>query len=272
MADEKSRKKIAIITGASSGLGREFALQIEKEFFLDEIWLIARRSEPMKELVERFRKSSGISISLDLTDSGDLSSLQKRIEIESPEISILVNNAGYGKIGPFQELGLEEQLRMIDLNIRALTHLTKICLPYMKPGSKILQIASSAAYSPAPYFAVYAATKSYVVSFSEALNFELHPMGISVTAVCPGPVSTEFFTVAQKNEYMKDKVGDSEPFNKNLMANAHDVVRKALRDMEKGRSRSIYGITILLLTKIACITPNYLKMRFLAKGRIKASL
>lgn len=271
MAEEKSRKKIAIITGASSGLGREFALQIERSSYLDEIWLIARRSEPMKELVERFQKSAGYSIPMDLTDPGDLSALQKRIENEAPEISFLVNNAGFGKIGPFQDLGLDEQLRMIDLNIRALTHLTKICLPYMKPGSKILQVASSAAYSPAPYFAVYAATKSYVVSFSEALNFELRPLGIQVTSVCPGPVSTEFFAVAQKNEYMKDKVGEAEPFNKNLMASSSDVVRKALRDAEKGRSKSIYGFSIWLLTKLACFTPNQLKMRFLAKHRLKPS-
>lgn len=267
MATAKTGKKIAIITGASSGLGREFALQIEKSYFLDEIWLLARRVGPMNELVEKFQKSLGVPIGVDLTDIGDISSFQKRLENEAPEISILVNNAGYGKIGPFHELGLNEQLQMIDLNVRALTHMTKICLPFMKPGAKIIQVASSAAYAPAPNFSVYAATKSYVVNFSEALNYELRPLGIHVTAVCPGPVATEFFSVAQKNEFMKDKVGEAEPFNKFLMANAGDVVRKALNDADRGRSRSIYGFPVRFLAAAAPMVPTSLAMRFLDRGK-----
>jgi short-subunit dehydrogenase len=267
MVSAKSGKKIAIITGASSGLGKEFALQIEREFFLDEIWLLARRVAPMNELIEKFQKSIGSAIEIDLTDIGDISAFQKRLENEKPEISILVNNAGYGKIGPFHELGLSEQLQMIDLNIRALTHMTKICLPFMKPGAKILQVASSAAFAPAPYFAVYAATKSYVVNFSEALNYELRELGIQVTAVCPGPVATEFFSVAQKNEFMKDKVGEAEPFNKFLMANAGDVVRKALQDMNRKKAKSIYGLPMRLLAAAAPMVPSYFSLRFLDRSK-----
>lgn len=113
-------KKVGIITGASAGLGREFALQIEKEFFLDEIWLIARRVEPMREVVEKFTKSKGICISLDLTSEGDLLALKRRLADEAPDVVLLVNNAGYGKIGPFEKLGLEEQLTMLDLTCEPL--------------------------------------------------------------------------------------------------------------------------------------------------------
>ena len=104
-----SRKKIAIITGASSGLGIEFARQIEKGYYLDEIWLVARRPEPMKDLAEKFHKSKAVVLALDLTNQGDLAVLKKRITDENPQIEFLVNNAGYGKLGPFSELGLDEQ-------------------------------------------------------------------------------------------------------------------------------------------------------------------
>lgn len=264
MAEARAKKKIALITGASSGLGAEFALQIEKSAFLDEIWLVARRKEPMKDLAEKFRKSRPVIIALDLTDRGDISALTKRIQDENPEIAFLVNNAGYGKIGPFQSLGLEEQAQMIDLNVRALTHLTHAALPYMTRGSRILQVASSIGFCPAPYFAVYAATKAYVVSFSEALREELKGNGIGVTAVCPGPVATEFFTVAQKNDFMKDKLGQSEPFNKSLTASAAEVVEKALNDASHNRRRSIFGLPIQLFVFFLPFLPHHLVMRALS--------
>jgi short-subunit dehydrogenase len=264
MSQAKVSKKIAIITGASSGLGVEFARQVERAYFLDEIWLVARRAGPMKELADAFQKSKGVVLALDLTDRGDLLALQKRISDEAPEIEILVNNAGYGKIGPFADLGLDEQMQMIDLNVRTLTYLTHIVLPHMKAGSKIVQVASSIAYSPAPYFAVYAATKAYVASLSDALNFELRHRGIHVMSVCPGPVATEFFTVAQKNEYMRDKVGEAEPFNRFLTVSAHDVVEKALHDLGKRRRRSIFSLPIKAFVSAIPFVPRALAMRALS--------
>jgi short-subunit dehydrogenase len=264
MTDTKNRKKIAIITGASSGLGLEFAKQIEQDYYLQEIWLIARRTEPMRELAEGFQKSKPVVLALDLTDAGDLSSLKKKIQDENPDIEFLVNNAGFGKIGPFAEVGLEEQLQMIDLNVRTLTHLSHICIPFMGKGSRILQIASSIGFCPAPYFAVYAATKAFVVSFSDALGFELRARGINVTAVCPGPVATNFFSVAQKNKFMQDKVADEAPFNRALMANASDVVAKALADAENGRKRSVYGFLINGFVRILPFVPRSLAMKALS--------
>ncbi len=268
MAKNKSTKKIAIITGASAGLGKEFALQIEREYFLDEIWLLARRTEPMREVCEQFSKSKGIVLAFDLTVEGDLLALQKKLSDENPEVVLLVNNAGYGKIGPFAQLGLQEQLLMIDLNIRALTEITYVCLPYMKSNSGIIQVASSIAFCPAPYMAVYAATKSYVLSFSEALNFELKGRGIHVTAVCPGPVETEFFQVAQKNEFMKDKVPNPKPpFKQSIVAHPRDVVELALRHHRKKKKISIYGFPVRLFTTSMRFLPKSIGMRALARDR-----
>jgi short-subunit dehydrogenase len=257
-------KKIALITGASAGLGSEFALQIEKKYYLDEIWLVARRSTPMKELSDKFLKSRGVVIALDLTKRDDLNSLVKRLAEEKPEIEFLVNNAGFGKFGPFSELGLEEQITMIELNVSALTYISRIALPYMKPGASIIQVASGAAFCPSPFFSVYAATKSFVVSFSDALGYELRNQGISVLAVCPGPVATEFFEVAQKNEYMKDRVGKVDPLPKSLYASPRDVVAKALKDLDRGHRHSIYGLPMRIFARVAPFLPLGMKLRILA--------
>jgi short-subunit dehydrogenase len=269
MAAAKTTKKIALITGASSGMGAQFALQIEERYFLDEIWLVARRAEPMHDLAARFQKSKAVVLALDLTDEGDLATLEKRLRDEKPQVDFLVNNAGYGKIGPFAELGRDEQMQMIALNVSTLTYLSHAVVPYMKSGSQMIQLASSIAFSPAPYFAVYAATKSYVVSLSEALNFELKEKGIKVTAVCPGPVATEFFSVAQNNEFMRDKVGNAEPFNQSLMADAADVVRKALRDASRGNKLSVYGFAINAFVKAMPFVPKGIAMKVLSQRKSK---
>ena len=267
MAEKKTTKKIAIITGASSGMGAEFAQQIERGYFLDEIWLVARRAQPMQELAEKFQKSKAVILALDLTNDGDLAVLDKRLRDEEPEVEFLVNNAGYGKIGPFSDLGRSEQLQMVDLNVRTLTYLSHAVIPFMKPGARMIQLASSIAFCPAPYFAVYAATKAYVVSLSEALNFELKDRGITVTAVCPGPVATEFFSVAQKNEFMRDKVGEAEPFNKALMASAKEVVEKALKDAAKGRKLSVFGAAIKTFVTMVPFVPKTIAMKVLSQRK-----
>lgn len=265
MDGSKTKKKIAIITGASSGLGAEFALQIEAAFYLDEVWLIARRQEPMRDIARRFQKSKAVLISYDLSSRNDLANFEKKLEAEQPQIEVLVNNAGYGKIGPVAELGMQEQLQMVDVNVYALTYLTRAALPYMAKGSKILQVASSIGYCPAPFFAVYAATKAYVVSFSEALNHELKSRGIQCMAVCPGPVATEFFDEAVKNEYLKTKNTPAKPFNNSLRASAHQVVEKALADLGKGHHRSIFGWQIGMFVRALPFVPQSLLFRVLEK-------
>ena len=182
--------RIAVVTGASSGMGREFVLQLGYFYKnLDEIWVIARRRERLEEL-------SGISrIPLRIID-GDLQKkkVYRRIhEIlteEKPDIRMLINSAGFGKSGTVTEIARENfriQTDMVDLNCRALTRMTLLCLPYMSRGSRIVNLASAAAFCPQPSFAVYAATKSYVLSFSRALGAELSGREIPGDSSVSGP-------------------------------------------------------------------------------------
>lgn len=227
--------KIAIVTGASSGIGREFANQIPRLYQkLDEIWVISRRTERLENL----KKESPVPVRIfdsDLKRDYVYERLARELATRTPDIRMLVNAAGYGKIGGIQEMDMEEQLGMLDVNCRALTRLTGLCLPYMSRKSRIIQVASAAAFSPQPGFAVYTASKSYVYSFSHALGWELKGKGILVTVVCPGPVDTEFF---------EHTGGHSSSTKKSLRADAKAVVRRALLDSVKGKRVSVYGKTM----------------------------
>ena len=240
--------KIAIVTGASSGIGREFARQIDSRYGkLDEIWLIARRREPMEQLAEELRVHTRI-ITMDLTNRQDLKEFSEYLLNNQPQIKLLVNCAGYGKIGSFHELDLNEQCGMIDLNCRALTEFTGICLDFIPGHSRIINMASAAAFCPQPYFNVYAATKAYVLSYSRALNVELRDKKITVTAVCPGPVDTEFFDIAG------DRDGSS--FKKSLRVCPHKVVSKAIKDASLGSELSVYGVSMNLAKGAAKLLPT----------------
>ena len=162
---------------------------------------------------------------------------------------MLVNSAGFGKYGYFEDSDLNDQLGMIDINIRALTELTNICIPYMAYNSRIINIASAAAFVPQPDLAVYAATKSYVLSFSRAINSELNKEGIYVTAVCPGPVDTEFFDIAETD-------GQKAWYKKYIMAQCHKVVNKAINDSLLKKEVSVYGIPMRLFNVICKIFPH----------------
>lgn len=245
--------KIAVVTGASSGLGREFARQISARYSkFDEIWLIARRTERLEEVADEIKLTSRV-ISLDLSSKDELMALKELLEENAPDIKLLVNCAGYGKSGSFDELGYDEQLGMIDINCRALTAVTKLCLPYISSNSRIIELASAAAFMPQPDFAVYAATKSYVLSFSKAINKELKPKRITVTAVCPGPVDTEFFDIAGKNV---------KPLKRMVMAKPENVVEQAIKDAALGNELSIYGRTMKLAHVAGRFLPHRLLMKF----------
>ncbi len=240
--------KIAVITGASSGIGREFAVQIAKKYGkLDEIWLIARRKELMEELETYLRVPVRI-FAMDLADDSDMHQFQEYLEDRKPDIKILVNCAGFGKIGRIDSQDVIEQANMIDVNCRALTIITGLCLPYISTHSRIINIASAAAFSPQPNFAVYAATKAYVLSYSRALNVELKDRQITVTCVCPGPVDTEFFNIA----------GDSEgkSFKKNFRVPADKVVTQAIKDAALGNELSIYGVAMKMAKGATKVLPH----------------
>lgn len=225
---------IAIITGASSGIGKEFVLQIAKKYsHLDELWIIARRAERLNDLASSLKSTVKI-LPLDLTSDSDLAELTKQLKTVRPNIQILVNCAGCGKIGSFEQSTYQEALCMIDINCKALTAITYMALPYMKSNARIIEIASSAAFLPQPEFAVYAATKAYVLSFSRALKYELQSRHIHVTAVCPGPVDTEFFDVADPADHGKQ-------YKKIFRVKPERVVAKALKESALGDELSIYG-------------------------------
>lgn len=188
---------IALITGASSGLGREYiGAIIEKYPQIDQFWLIARRKENLEEIARKYPDKVIAAISLDLQEEKSFTILDKLLRENAPEIKVLINAAGYGQCAGFYASERSKQVGMVDLNCTALTQITRLCLPHMADSSLIVNVASIASFLPMPGMAVYGATKSYVLSFSKALREELRPRGINVIAVCPGPMDTEFFDVA----------------------------------------------------------------------------
>ena len=215
---------IIIITGASSGMGMEFALQLDNtfEYTIDEIWLIARRKEQMLEVASCMEHTTRI-LDMDVTKQDDMKRLQNLLIKEKPIIRMLVNCAGYGVMGEFAKLNMTEEIGMVDVNCKALTQMSYLCIPYMKKNSRIIQLASSAAFLPQPGFAVYAASKAYVHSFSRALAEELRKKKIYVTSVCPGPVDTPFFELAEKD-------GKTLAIKKLTMAKAEKVVLRRRTD------------------------------------------
>ena len=230
--------KIAVVTGASSGMGREFVRQIAKRYkTIEEIWVIARREDKLNELALEITNKKIRVMPLDLTKASDIEIYETALFEETPEVRVLVNASGFGKIGQFAYSDIDDSVGMIELNCVSLVKMTKATIPYMNFPSNIIQIASSAAFLPQPSFAIYAASKSFVLSFSRALNIELQGKGINVTAVCPGPVDTEFFGIAETEEEIK-------LFKKLVMAKADKVVEQALVDANTGKDVSTYGVAM----------------------------
>lgn len=188
--------KIAVITGASSGLGREYALETAKSRDnIDEIWLIARREDKLKETAKDIKKPVRI-LPLDITDGGAQSRYKKLLNELKPEVALLINNAGFGRLGDFDSITAEDNGGMVRLNCEALTVMTALTLPFMTAGSEIINTCSIAAFAPNTRMAVYCSTKAYVLSLSKTLRSELKGRKINVLAVCPGPMDTEFLPVA----------------------------------------------------------------------------
>lgn len=243
--------RIAVITGASSGIGWEFVQQIDQCEQLEEIWVIARRRERLEELARTARtKIRPIALDLTLEESYDV--YARLLEAEKPEVHILVNNSGFGVFGPFTDRPLAQQLKIIDLNDKALVAMTYMSLPYMKRNGMIYNVASSSAFQPVPYQAIYGSSKAFVFNFSRALNMELKPRGIRVMAVCPHWCKTEFFDTA---------VTDDTIVYYNFFNTPDEVVSTAIRNMRKGRDVSLAGIKIKLQRLEVKLLPHWLVMR-----------
>lgn len=239
-------KKIAIITGASSGIGYTFALELDKILHTtDELWLIARSEERLKELSEKLHMKTRI-IPMDLTNAESFAAFEALLQEELPSVRFLINAAGLGFMGAFLDVEKQCEEETIMCNCIGLTRMTRMCLPYMAWNGRIIQLASSAAFLPQPDFAVYAASKAYVLSLSTALSEELRGRGIYVTSVCPGPVATPFFDKAEV-------FGKTLAIKKYVTVTPERVVRLALKDSRRCKRMSVCGIPMkafYLLTKL----------------------
>ena len=257
----ENKKKIAVITGASSGMGREFALRIDGEEKFDEIWLIARRAEKLTEIAKACKNTARV-ILMDLSKAESWSEYKSMLEAENADVRVLVNAAGFGHFGGFLEMDLERQLAMIDLNDKALIAITYHTLAHMSDGGKIYQLGSLSSFQPVPFINVYGASKSLVLSFSRALNRELKSAGrkIKVMAVCPGWVLTEFFDTA---------VHDNTISYYNRYYTSEQVITRALRDMKKGKDVSVCGFPIRLQVLEVKLLPHKLVMDIWCKQQKK---
>lgn len=237
--------KTAIITGASSGIGKEFVKQISQTDEFERIWVIARSKDKLLDLEYNFGESI-VPIALDLTDKNDFENFQEFLEKEKPDIKLLINCAGFGKFGSHSQIPVNESADMIDLNCKALVMMSELCLPYMNDGAKIIQVASIAAFQPLPYINVYGATKSFVLNYAIGLDKELKNKNIRVFALCPGWTKTNFFDVAKTNP------NDVKTFG--VWFTANEIVDYALKKIRKTKKvilvPSLYNKIQCTLTKI----------------------
>ena len=224
-------KKVALVTGASAGLGVEFARRLSERGH--RLVLVARRKERLDELAKELGNARAVAADLSKKDAA--AKLMADIEANGETVDVLINNAGFGLIGRFAELDARREREMIDLNAGALADLCRAVVPAMigRKSGAILNVASTAAFQPGPKMAVYFATKAFVLSLSEALHEELKPHGIKVTCLCPGPTRTEFGEVAG--------FGGNSLFERVAMT-APKVVDAGLKALDSNRAVVVTGV------------------------------
>ena len=228
------KKRIAIVTGASGGLGREFVKLLCEKENIDYVWAIGRDKNKLDSLKAEFGQKI-ISIAFDLTDRTKINMIDEMLK--DYNLVYLVNNAGYGKFCSYDDLSADESLNMIDLNVNAVVGLCVVGLGHMESGAKIINIASQASFQPLPYMNIYAATKSFVRSYTRALNVELKDRNISATAVCPGWMNTPFLSTGN--------IGAKKaPSNFLFQKSTDKVAAKAVRDADKGKDISVFSLPV----------------------------
>lgn len=271
--------RIALITGASSGLGRTFALQIDRtEKHIDEIWLVARRRERLKEVAAMLDTPAKI-LAMDVTEEESIRQLELLLagngdaqddgndsegtaneaadafRKEPVRVGMFVNCAGYAKIGNYAKVSRFDSANMIDLNCKAAVNTTLAVLPYMRAGDRILEICSTAAFQPIQHLNLYAASKAFLYSYTRALRMELLPRGIVVTAVCPWWVKdTEFISVASSNTANPDVKSAVRSFP--LATKEDQVVKRALRASRIGLAVSTPGLMCFLHRLLSKVIPK----------------
>lgn len=219
---------LAIITGASGGIGSEFARQLAGLGICDEFWFVARNEERMQKLADELGVKARI-IAADLTSMDGINKVRAALEEEKPSVNFLVNASGFGNYGAFDEISEDEVIRMIDLNAKAVVLLTHMTVPYMEPGGRIIQLGSGSCFAPLPYFNIYSSSKVFVLHYTKSLNYELKKYGIRATCFCPGWVDTEFLGKSLAN-------GNTHPRSMKPLLKCEDVVRRCVKASVKGKA------------------------------------
>jgi short-subunit dehydrogenase len=246
----RSSVPLALVTGASSGIGREFARVLAREGY--DLVLVARSGGRLADLAEELKARYGVATKIlpkDLADSSAPAGIVTKLEAGGLAVDVLVNNAGFASYGPFAESDLANELQMIQVNVAAMTSLTRLLLPGMvwRGQGRILNVASTAAFQPGPLMAVYYATKSYVLSFSEAIANELAGTGVTVTALCPGATSSGF----QDRADMKDS-----KLVQNGLMSASDVAEAGYRALVAGKAVEIPGMRHKIFAQLPRFLPR----------------
>jgi len=247
---------IAIITGASSGLGREYVFAVLKRYpNLDKIWIIARREDRLLEVKKANRQKIEV-FPMDITKEESIEKLEEQLKLNNANVKLLINNAGFGKLGKFEELSLQNNTGMIKLNCEAFTAIIYAVLPFMGENSKIINTCSIASFAPNTRLAVYSSTKAYVMSLSLGLREELKGKKINVLAVCPGPMDTEFLPVANIGK------ADSKTFDRLPRVIPSVIAEKSLRVSDKNRSVYTNKFIYKLFRLVTKILPKTITMKF----------
>ena len=247
---------IAIISGASSGMGKDFVIGADKRYNLDEIWVIARRKERLVALQELV-KAKIVPLALDLTLPSSLEEIKQKLQAENPNVKLLVNCSGFGKFAEFIESDIDFNASMCDLNLKSLILMNQTVLPYIKESGKILNVGSLSSFEPVPHLSVYAATKAGVLSFSRALAHELKKKKIRVLCVCPYWVKTEFFGSANDKESLKKF---------DILYDSDFVVKVAYKTLDKTKKDYVVpGKYAKLIRFLAKILPHKLMMGVMNK-------
>lgn len=246
---------IAVITGASSGLGLEYTKAVcNARTELDEIWVIARRENRLQELKAELGEKI-IPVAFDITDPQSVEDYSRLLNNKGATVKLLINNAGFGKLGDFDKLSLQENTSMVRLNCEAFTAMTAATLPFMDERSEIINSCSIASFAPNTRMAVYSSTKAYVMSLSRALRLELKKRKINVLAVCPGPMSTEFLAVANIEK------GSSPTFDMLPRVNPRTMAVKSLKASRKRKAVYTNKIFYKFYRLLAKLLPHSIVMK-----------